>query len=70
MELAIGIVDRPQKFVEMRSFLDRPDSIKRRPQKVQITPRQKADRDYSIRHSCTLWNGTVSPNAAKHLKCL
>jgi hypothetical protein len=50
VQLAIGIVDRSQQLVEMRSLLDRPYPIECRTEYIQVATREETDRDYPFRH--------------------
>ena len=49
-QLAVRVVDRPQKLGEMRRFLDRPDTIERRPEQVEVATREEAHGNNAFRH--------------------
>ena len=46
----VGLVDRPQQFVERRRFLDRPDPIERGAEQIQISLREQADGHDALLH--------------------
>lgn len=46
----VGLIDRPQKLVEVRRFLDWPNPVERRPQHLNFAARQEPDGDDPVRH--------------------
>ena len=54
--LAVGLVDRPQQFVERRGFLHWPGPIERGAKQSQISLREQADGHDALVHGKTLRN--------------
>lgn len=54
LQILVGLVDRAQKFVEVRRFLHRPNPVERRTKVFQVAACKKADGYNPIRHRHTL----------------